>query len=148
MSINRFGNFFFVSFHRPDGSGSPPEILCEQTEVVQRPGSNGAGVILLGRKGKPFQMRSFVDTETFADAEELSEHYIDVIGTGPYGIIWGGINFLSRHDVVYVPLAVEGIKLKQLRASAGGLYPPSLGSVEALWTLLPVEVPPAPPEDP
>lgn len=141
MAVNQFGNFEFVSFHRVEDRAAPPEILAQQTETVQRPGSDGTGVINLGRKGTAFQMRSFVDTTSQAAAVQLAKLYKGCIGTGPYGIIWGGANYTDLHDVVYVPLEVQIIKVKQLRACAGGIYPPSLGGLEAIWTLQPIQIP-------
>ena len=140
-SVNQFGDFYFVSFHRPEDRAAPPEILAQMTDVIQRPGSEGTGVVNLGRKGAAFQMRSFVDTTSQAAAVALAKLYKASVGTGSYGIVWGGANYTDIHQVAYVPLAVDILKITQLRACAGGLYPPSLGGLEALWTLQPIPIP-------
>jgi len=140
MLVNRFGNAYFVSLHGVEDRGCPPDFLGEQVEVVQRPGYDGSAIIKLGTKGAPFQMRSFVDAVTPAAALLLGQLYKSMQGSGSYGLIWAGINFLSEFNLVYVPLEVKIIKVRRLSAAVGGLYPPSTGCIEALWTLMPVAV--------
>ena len=140
-SLNQLGAFTFVSFHRSEDPAAPPEILSLQTETIQRPGCDGTGIITHGSKANAFQMRSFVDCENLAVAESLSAQYKASVGDGPYGIIWGGINYTDLHNVVYVPLDVQITKLSRLGASAGGINWPSLARIEALWTLQPIANP-------
>lgn len=145
MAVNRLGNFYFVSLHGPEDRGSPPHVLREQTEIVQRPGFDGSAIIRLGEKGEPFTMRSFVDTTTKDAALALGVLYERSQGQGPFGLIWGGVNFVTNFNVVYVPIHVQVTKVRKLSTAIGGLYPPSLGCVECQWTLLPVAVAIAPP---
>ncbi len=141
MAINQFGVFEFVAFHRLDDRGAPPNIIAEQTEILQRPGYDGTAIIRMGLKEEPFQMRSVVDATSQLAAMMLAKLYKGTQGTGPYGIIWGGLDFVGAFDVVYVVLRVDIIRVARITAAAGGLYPPSLGLVEAIWTLQPVAVP-------
>jgi len=141
MAINRLGKFFFISLSGPEDRGTPPQTLREQVEIVQRPGYDGSAIIRLGTKGVPFQMRSFVDATNGLAAMQLGKLYEEAQGQGPFGLIWGGINFFSRYKVVYVPVEVRVMKVRTLHTAVGGLYPPSRGCVEAIWTLLPVAAP-------
>ena len=143
MSLNQFGNFRFVAFHRPEDRGAPPVLCTEETEIIQRPGIDGTGVIRLGRKGVAFQMRSVVDAPSFDGAVWLADQYRRSRGLGPYGIIWGGVNFAANYGTVYVPLDVQIIKCRRIGAAVGGLFAPSLGLVEAVWTMIPIELPTA-----
>lgn len=139
--INQLGNFYFAALHGPGDRGTPPVLLAEQVETLQRPGVDGTAIIKLGQKADPFQLRSVVDTTTFEAAMYLAAEYMTYQGNGPYGLIWGNINFLAAFNVVYVPSKVEIVKVRRLSCAAGGLSPPSLGLVEALWTLQPVALP-------
>lgn len=141
--INQLGNFYFVALHGPTDRGTPPTLLAEQVETHQRPGVDGTAIIKLGRKADAFQMRSVVDTPSFAAAVYLASQYMTYQGQGPYGLIWGSVNFLSEFNVLYVPIKIEITKVRRLSCAAGGLYPPSLGLVEALWTLQPIVMPEA-----
>lgn len=144
MALNQFGNFLFIAIHGPNDVGSPPANVATHVEVLQRPGFDGTAIIDLGKKGKPFQMRSVVDTQTPADALIMADLYRKSQGQGPFGLIWNGVNFYTDFDVVYVPIEVDVTKIRRLRTATGGIYPPSLGLVECLWTLMPIEVKPPP----
>lgn len=141
MSLNTFGVFEFDAFHRPDGRGSPPNIIGEMSETLQRPGYDGTAIIKLGLKEDAFQMRSFVGTTSQLTAMMLFKLYKASQGTGPYSIVWGGLDFASAYEVMYVPLKVELVRAIKLSASAGGVYAPCYGALEAMWTLQPVRVP-------
>lgn len=140
MSINQLGNFQFIAIHGPNDVGSPPANVATQVEVWQRPGFDGTAIIDLGKKGEPFQMRSVVDTQTPADALIMADLYRKSQGQGPFGLIWNSVNFMTEFDVVYVPIKVEVTKVRRLRTATGGLYPPSLGLIECMWTLVPIAV--------
>lgn len=135
--LNQLGDFTFVSFHRPEDRGAPPEIITQTCETIQRPGCDGTGVIRLGQKATAFQMRSLATCVSMAAAVHLASLYKEYVGDGPYGIIWGGANYTSLYDVVYVPLDVQITKLRRLSASTDG----SQACVEALWTLQPIVTP-------
>lgn len=142
MSINQFGNFYFIAIHGPEDQGCPPDLIGETVETIQRPGIDGTAIIQLGQKAEPFQMRSVVDATSFAAAMQLAALYKTYQGHGPYGLIWGGLDFTSYFGLVYVPTFVKPTKVRRLGAATGGLYPPSQGLVECLWTLQPIKVPP------
>ena len=141
MALNQLGNFEFDSFHRVENRGAPPSILAEQCEILQRPGYAGTAIIRMGTKESPFQMRSVVGCTNQLAAMTLAKLYKDAQGQGPYGIIWGGLDFVGAYDVVYVPLQVDIVRACRLSASAGGIYSPCYGLLEAIWTLQPVAVP-------
>jgi hypothetical protein len=141
MTLNQFGEYYFITLHGIEDHGAPPRVPASQCEVVHRPGFTGSAVIALGEKGMPFQMRSVVDAATYQDALAMGMRHVKERGRGPYGLIWNDIDFVAAYKTVYVPLEVELIKVHRLETAVGGLYPPSGALVETLWTLLPLAVP-------
>lgn len=139
MARNQLGDFWFISLHSGDAAG-PPDLPGTQVEIIQRPGYPGSAVIDLADKGKPFQMRSFVDVPTMDHGILLAKNYKAYQGKGPYGMWWCGVNYLAEFSVVFVPLEVNVTRIKATRVAVGGLYPPSLAVVECMWTLLPMAV--------
>lgn len=141
MAINQFGNFYFIAIHGTGDPGTPPQLCATQVEILQRPGHPGTAIIDLGKKGQPFQMRSIVDTATPADATLMAAAYKNAQGKGPFALIWAGVNFLAEFNTVYCPVEVNVTKCRRLLGGDGGLYPPSRGLVECIWTLVPIELP-------
>lgn len=140
MSTNSLGDFEFVTFHHPEDHGAPPLLPARMGQVIQRAGADGSTVLQLGRKGRPFPMRSGVDVATFAEANDLLRDYMDAANEKPLGLIWGGANFGTAYGVQYIPVDVQPIRIRRISGVVGGLSgQPNCFWLEALWTLLPVE---------
>lgn len=138
MSLDTLGNFQFVGWHRADDPAGAPELPREMTEIIQRPGVDGTGLLLLGSKGQPFQMRSAVDLQDGAQAVAVIDGYRQMIGAGAFRLIWGSIDFYAVYTVGYLVLDVTTLRMTTLSAKAGGITPGATVWLESLWTLLPV----------
>ena len=141
MAIHSIGPFNFITLDG-GGPGGPPQIARERSMLVQRPGVNGTGVIQLGTKGRPFQMRSVVDTTSVAAGHDLQALYAAACNDALYAIISNGVNYATAYNTWYVVLDVEPLGVRRIGASVGGLSVPSFAVVLAGWTLLPVYVSP------
>jgi hypothetical protein len=134
---NSIGTFAFNTLATAGRSGSP-ELLREETEPVNRPGTDGTGVRLLGRKGKPFQMTSSVDVLSHFDGIFLTTLYKNLVGAPPQELVWAGINYVA-YGVVYVVLEVGDFQVIRVRNHIGGFHGILAGAhVRATWLLQPV----------
>lgn len=138
MSQNSLGPHVFVTFHNPQDRGGAPAFVQQQTEIVQRPGVEGTGIILHGRKGQPFQMRSGCDYATLGDALDAFLAYNDSVGTDPAQLVWGGTDYEMTFNVLYGILHVELIRARRISCGAGGTETTPGAWLEALWTLVPI----------
>lgn len=137
MSENSLGSFTFITADI-NGYGGVPPVQQTQLQPIQRPGQDGTAFILTGAKGQPFQMRTFVDVNTYANAHELSVSYQTAARGSAYTLIHGGINYETAHATKYVILAVNQVNVRAVSAAKGGLVGSPGATVEAVWTLIPV----------
>lgn len=132
---NKIGNERFLSLQ------GQPGLLKTNIERLQRPGVNGTGFWDVGKHGQPFGLRSQCDYASFAEAIEAARRYATLIDEKPVTVLYGGVD-LGGGEVVYQVLSVQIAGVTALgSASDGGLNPPSLGWLEAEWTLEPVPAP-------
>jgi hypothetical protein len=127
------GDYEFV---RLEGNPEPPR---ENVAVVARPGVAGVGVWLTGRRGRPFTLRSFVDTAAAADVPSLFFQYQDLIGSDPVPLVLSGVEYSGEGWFVAV-LDVRQARATALLGAVGGLNPPSRGWLVAEWDLIAVEM--------
>lgn len=133
MAVNRIGQFLFTVME------GPPDTLKNTVQVIRRPGVAGAAIWNMGQMSKSFTVRTGLDTTTFDWARSYFALYCQLIGAGPQAFAWSGYNLATEGFVV----AVEDVKPVPGRTigmlgGVGGLSPPSLGWVEADWTLVPI----------
>ena len=138
MANNSLGSFDFISLLSSEPGGMPL-VIQEQVALVQRPGVAGTGFIKLGVKGRPFQMRSRVDVDTFANATALGVAYQSANKNSALVVTWAGINFFTAYDNKYFIVDVEQIQVLRMSVTRGGLVGSGAAAVvTAVWTLCPV----------
>jgi hypothetical protein len=139
MATNSIGSFNFVRLSSVNGRADAVETVYQHTDIIQRPGVDGTGLIQLGLKGDPFQLSSFVDVDTFANAQVLRLNYKSLVGYGPQIVICAGTNYYNPLGHKYFVLGVQA-EASRIGKSTGGLVGGAQAKVDAIWTLLPVYV--------
>lgn len=135
MANFSLGIFSFVNL---EGIGLPngaPETVRQTAMAVQRPGVPGTGWIQTAIKGRPFQMRSFVDVASSAAAQILIVNYEAVANTGLLKLIHAGTDYSATP--VRNKYWVMDVQAGWRRTSVSTGYPVV---VEAVWTLVPHDV--------
>lgn len=137
MADNSLGSFDFITLtsSAPDGA---PLVMQNEIATVQRPGVDGTAFIKTGLKGKPFQMRSFVDVDTFANAVTGANLYQSVARDEAYVLVWCGINYSTTFNTRYFVIDVSPPKVRRCNSAVGGLVSNPQAVIEAIWTLVPV----------
>ncbi len=122
------GRFTFLGL---SGEVSPPKEIVSADE---RPAVNGTELTKEGTKGRPFIMFSWVDAESYASAHNRGLEYRELVGGDPVELIQADCAFsLAGFKVAVLDVTY---KATAIGTSHGGLNPPSLGYLEAQWTLL------------
>jgi hypothetical protein len=138
MANNSLGSLNFISLLSSEPGGMPLTIQ-QQIAIVQRPGVAGTGFIQLGIKGRPFQMQSTVDVDTFANATALGVAYQSTTKDSALVLTWAAINFYTAYNNKYFIVDCDQIQVIRLSVSRGGLVGSgALAVVKAMWTLCPV----------
>ena len=119
-----------------DGEVDAPR---EQVELLTRPGVPGIAILRQGRRGRPFQLRSFVDAPDLATARNYYVQYAALIGEAPVEIVKAGLSLSGEAFYVQV-LDVRPLLIAPLLMAVGGLNPPSAASIECQWDLVGVEL--------
>ncbi|MBK8916457.1 MAG: hypothetical protein IPM64_17970 [Phycisphaerales bacterium] len=145
MANSRIGNLTFVELRALGGpGGGPPQLPQQLTEIEERPGVDGLSVLLIGKKGLPFQMQSGVDVDDRDAAENAIREYHDLVGS-LVDVVWNGLNYTAIHNTKYAVLApLEGVSVHRLTAAVGGVSTSKGFWVSAIWTLVPIDVTPPP----
>lgn len=86
---NKIGEHRFVLL---DGTPIPPR---DRVSIDDRDGVSGLEFTLQGIKGEPFQMVSSVDTDTYAEAQDLPSAYATLCGSDLVELVHNGKNFTS-----------------------------------------------------
>lgn len=138
--MNSLGPFSFIQLSRPGDRSAPPELVKLGTEIIQRPGVNGTGLMQLGRRGMPFELDGLVDIPTEAGISLAMGQYTAAIGS-TLALVWGGIDFEAAFSVNYLVLDVDTLSVRRLAAASGGLNTPT-GQflLTSRWQLCAVEV--------
>ena len=109
-------------------------------ELLERPGVDGAGLKLIGKRSAPFTLHSRVDALTVGDAHDAAANYQALANDGfSYGLAQHGVDF-GIYGVEFLVLKVANARVGGRMLVMGGLHPPSLGWIEAEWTLLAVRI--------
>lgn len=132
LQNNSIGRFDFIALH---GRLQPPR---EHLEITQRAAVDGTQITKFGKKGVPFQMVSRVDATTYQSARQLARFYLLLINSNPQTLVQAGISSDAEGYRVQV-LSVEPLRIAQIRGASGGRHFPSLGWIEATWTLIAIE---------
>lgn len=90
-------------------------------ELVQRAGVNGTGYILLGSKGVPFQMRSWVDCTDESAALTLMAGYRNLIGNDMQTVVFRNVDYNVNQTVQAVVIDVTDDRLETTINITGGL---------------------------
>lgn len=129
---NSLGSFTFRTLDTGGARAAAPELFHQRVAVIQRPGEAGSILRLLGIKGRPFQMRSFVDVANIATAVALHTSYQAAPGSGLLNLVWRDIDY-DTVGVRFHVLEVRMSSLVPLRVSTSG----AAAGLECAWTLLP-----------
>jgi len=140
MATYSLGNFDFLRFHSFSGYDGAPMLPQTHSEIVQRPNVKGTGFIIGQRTGMPFPMQSFVDVQNDEVAALLIAQYHLAVNTDPRTIIWRDIDYFDQYGVKFMIVGLSDVRSCWLASAVGGLNPPSLSCVSAIWHLVPVEV--------
>lgn len=112
----------------------------ESAEVLERPGVDGVGLKFLGRRGRPFTLHSRVDAQSLEDAHVAGRNYQQLVNNGIlYSVAQHDVDY-TNFGVEFAVLAVENLRIRAAWILRGGLFPPSLGWIEADWTLVALEI--------
>jgi len=131
--LNQIGPFLFL-----DLAGGIDQLQLD-VEAEQRPGVDGTELRSLGIKGKPFTVRSKCDAFNVLDAQNQFYNYCQLIGTAVQPVIQYGTDY-TMFGVGYVVMRLQPLRVRANFFFTGGLFPPSLGWIEAAWTLLAVKL--------
>ena len=138
MAANSLGSFNFVRLSSPNNRRADGvETVYQHTELIQRPGVDGTGFMQVGLKGDPFQLASFVDVDTFANAQVLKMNYKSLVGYSPVILIVAGLNYYNPYGHKFEVIEVKA-EAYATGAQVGGLTNGGLAAVEATWTLVAV----------
>jgi len=137
MAENRIGDFQFLALH------GAPVGLSEQLLVLSRPSVDGVAIWKLGRRGRPFSLRSVVDATSFEAARAMHDRYLGLKGADPVDLVWSDIE-LTTEKIMVAVLDVRPVpgRTRSMLTLVGGLNPPSLGWVECDWDLIAVGIAP------
>ena len=106
--------------------------------LLERPGVDGLGLKFEGVRGRPFQLHSKVDAFDLADAHQAGRNYQQLVNNGfIYSIAQQGVDY-TNFGVEFAVLEVANLRVSGRLLTMGGLFPPSLGWIEADWTLVAV----------
>lgn len=136
MALYSIDEANFVTLHRVEDAAGPPPIPRTQTEVIQRPGVDGTGLLNLGIRGEPFQLRSAVDLLNLSSCYAAIDIYSRMISRGRSVIVWGGVNLYFEMGLLYLVLDVFPTRIRRISAKAGGLTAGATCWLEAQWTLI------------
>lgn len=131
-NLNQLGPFPFAS-----ASGPRPAIIQEDIETVRRKGVPVVGVFENGVAAEPFQVVSFADTASPADAADLAELYGTIAGATLWDLKLAGVVW-SRMGYLVVVTRVEIMDWGRLLAGLGGFEATPGGFVRARWFLQPI----------
>ncbi len=134
--IYRLENHDFVILHRSDNPAGGPLLPTEKHQAITRPGVEGTGFILHGRRGEPFDMRSYVDL-LFLDIPSRTQDYHDLVGT-VVDVVWQSVDYRSQFRIRYFVANVMIVRSGKLTAYSGGQTSGGNAYLEATWTLHPV----------
>jgi len=118
----------------------------QMIELDQRNGVDGTEATLLGTKGSPFQLMSQVDQASFSYASFEAKQYHDLIEDGAVDLIKDGIDY-SIYGLKFQVLNVTIVKCQRITTAVGGINPPSLAWLEAVWELIAIVDEPEPPPE-
>ena len=139
--VNSIGDFQFLTMR---GEVFAPR---QMLEMDQRAGVEGTEFTLLAAKGTPFQVFTQVDAPSFAHAQDESVAYLEAIEDGTLSLTKDGVDFSGYGFEVKV-LNVTPVNIRAIRSAVGGINPPSLAWLEAVWDLIAVAIVGDEPEEP
>lgn len=137
MGYSYVGPYGFISLHRTDDPRGGPLVPREQCEVINRPGVDGTGVMKMGRRSEPFQMRAFVDVLNLNIVPTAVQSYQSLIGT-VVNVVWQDLDYGAAYGCRYAVLDCVCQSSRRVLARAGGAVAGSTAVVEILWTLQPM----------
>lgn len=139
MAEHKIGNFNFLTMSPP-----PPDVLHEEQELIARPGIDGIAVFQNGKQGRPFQVVTEADAQTFAAARALAQSYAAIEGTA-VDLTWNGIDLRQVESLQFVVLRVTVVDTFAIKTFAGSQISspdPATGYCVARWDLVPFNSPP------
>lgn len=130
LLTNKIDDFEFIWLR---GNGPEPPKMA--LSLDERAGVNGTEVHREGIKGRPFTLRSGVDTVDYDAARTLHIDYIALIEGDPVDLVVGGISSTAQGYSVQV-LDVRLVYAGTIGGSVGGLLANPEGYLECEWDLI------------
>ena len=132
---NTIGDHEFIALQ---GSPSPP--VEWPAKPVQRLGVDGTAFWRVGKRGRPFKLRSQVDCEDLDDAHAEFQLYLASILIDPLVLVVDDYDYDAEDDNwKVVVLDVRQVTLHKTLVAQGGLADPSAAWLEADWDLIAFE---------
>lgn len=135
---NRLGDFTFVQWARSDNPAAPPILTAQKTQIVERAGVKGTGLLLTGERGVPFEMVSGVDNDSLEAGLDTLTLYQGLIGQDAQNLWWGGVNYRTAYNTVFLVVDCVPLECRKVTGAAGGLSSQRGAWIRALWTLVAV----------
>ena len=133
MTTNSIGSQQFISLR-----GAVQRPSEQVLGPMVRPGVDGIGLWKTGVRGRPFRLRSMVDsTDTMISRSEFVD-YRALIGGDLQILIQDGYNFNIQESFKVEVLDVQLLELKEIVSSVGGLVEDSAAKLVCEWTLIAV----------
>ena len=134
IPLSAIGSFPFLTI-----TGAPVDLLQEQTEVKARGGVDGVTIRRLGKRGRVFVVRSFVDVVDLENGLTALRQYKSLTNDNPQPMWVGGVSLTVGQIAVKV-LSVKGVSNRKISTSVGGINSPSGAFLVAEWTLIAVNI--------
>lgn len=130
ITENKLGPHYFVRMT------PPPLLVSEQVGRTAQAGRDGSTYWLLGQRGTPFQITTFIEQFSLSQAMQTYRDYIKLQAEGPQDLRFAGQNF---GDQKFKVLGVRPAGAGGMRAIAFGRGGVSGGIafavLECVWTL-------------
>lgn len=127
---NRIGGEQFLGWR---GSRQPPRQIVS---IDERDAVDGSELTLLGLKGRPFSLVSWVDCVSYEATWVIYRtNYVPLIESDPLELVVGGISSIAENFKVAV-LDVRVRRALPITPGLNGLNAPSLGYLECVWDLI------------
>jgi hypothetical protein len=128
-SLNSIGPFRFLQIL------GTPKVPTPDVEVVARAGVNDVALWFTGTRGKPFELRTFVDAPDLDSAYDLYDSYLTLIGSPPVAIVYRQIP-IAAAGALFSVLHVEPLEIRAVANFMGGLNVNPQAVCRCSWTLI------------
>jgi len=118
------------------GNWTPP---AEKLRVDSRPGVDGVEVTKEGKRGEPFSLESTVDCETYKDALETLDDYLELTESDPVAVTLGN-ETSTAHGFLCQVINVHKIRAAKVAGVVGNKQSEEAGAILVCrWELFAIE---------